>query len=134
MLRRILLAVGLSLVAGATQALAETADHWQVIVQDAAMHPLAVSADGTLVAARGEYAPALFHVFDPDSADILLSVPMPFAVHSAAIAPDGSWFIVSTREHIYRVDRKDGSAQRLLANMAGLVALDPAGEQLAVLR
>ncbi len=133
MLRRIVLAVGLLLVAGVGQALAQAADHWRVIVQDAAIHPLAVSADGALVAARGEYAPALFHVFDPDSADILLSVPMPYAILSAAIAPDGNSFIVSTHEHIYRVQRNDGAAQRLLANTAGLVALDPAGEQLAVL-
>lgn len=130
---RFLVATTLLLLTGAGQALAQPADHWRVTVQDAVMHPLAVSVDGKLVAARGEYAEAIFHVFDAETSDVLLSVHLPHAIRAAAISPDSKWCIVSTREHIYRIDLADGSYRKLLDSMDGIVTIDATGKWLAVL-
>ncbi|PQO26075.1 hypothetical protein C5Y96_21740 [Blastopirellula marina] len=130
---RLLIAAIVLLLAGSGSSFAQPADHWRVTVQDVSLHPLAVSADGKLVAGRGNWAQAIFYVVDYEKSQVLLSVPMSHAIRAAAFSPDGQWCIVSTYEHVYRIDLKDASSQLLIEKVAGAVAIDATGEQLAVL-
>lgn len=130
---RLRIAIIVLLLVGARPTFAQPADQWRVAVQDAVMHPLAVSVDRKLVAARGEHAEALLHIFDPETSDVLLTVHLPDAIRAAAISPDNKWCIVSTHEHIYRIDLADGSYKTLLERATGIVAIDATGKRLAVL-
>ncbi|WDI42615.1 hypothetical protein [Bremerella sp. P1] len=133
MLGRILIGTMLLVLAGSGHSLAQENDHWRVTVQDVALLPLAVSADGTLAAGRGKWAKHLFHVVNQESSQVLLTVHMPRDIQAVAIAGSGDWFVVSTTEHIYRIDLNDGSPRRLLEGVTGALAIDPADEKLAVL-
>lgn len=130
---RMLFAAIVLLLAGSSSSFAQQTDHWRVTVQDVSVHPLAVSADGKLVAGRGEQADSIFHVVNRQTSQTLLTVHLPAQILSAAIAESAPWCIVSTTQHIYRIDLNDGSAHRLLEMVAGAVAIDPVGQQLAVL-
>ncbi|MEW4562688.1 hypothetical protein AB1K70_09190 [Bremerella sp. JC770] len=133
MVGRILLGTVVLMLAAVGQTYAQNRDHWRVTVQDISLHPLAVSADGKLIAGRGERgAETFFHLFDRETSQVRLSVPMPHGIHAAAISADGRWFIVATHEHIYRIDRQDGVPRRLLETVAGAVAIDASGTRLAV--
>lgn len=132
MFGRTLIAATVLLVAPGLS-LAQAPDHWRVTVQDAALLPLAVSADRKLVVGRGQWAQHIFYLANKETSQVLLTTHLPEKILAAAIAKSGDWAAVSTTDDVYHIDLQTGTIEPLLEGVFGAVAIDPAEEQLAVL-
>lgn len=133
MFGRTLIAITALLLAVPGSSFAQAPDHWRVTVQDVALLPLAVSADGKLIAGRGQWAQHIFYLANQETSQVLFTTHLPEKTLAAAIAKRGDWVAVSTTDNVYRIDLQTGSVEPLLEGVSGDVAIDPAEEQLAVL-
>ncbi|MFN3153383.1 hypothetical protein [Bremerella sp.] len=133
MFGRTLIAITALLLAVPDSSFAQAPDHWRVTVQDVALLPLAVSADGKLIAGRGQWAQHIFYLANKETSQVLFTTHLPEKTLAAAIAKRGDWVAVSTTDNVYRIDLQTGSVEPLLEGVFGAVAIDPAEEQLAVL-
>lgn len=108
-------------------------ESFRVVVQDVRPEFLNVSHNARIVVACGEQSQHMFHVIDVVEPAVLMTVDLPEPVLHAAVAPQGSWFVLAGEKTVYRVDRMSGQYEVLFADTSGAVALNDAGDQLAVL-
>ena len=107
----------------------------RVVVQDARVGYLEISADAQIIVGRGEEYKSwhTFYVIDVKKRKTLLRVNLPQHILDAAIAPQSGWFAVAGERSIFRVDMFTGGYEVLLDGVTGRLELNEAGDRLAVL-
>ncbi len=107
----------------------------RVVVQDTRLGYLDASPDGRILVGHGEARGSrhIFHAIDIKTRKTVLMLHLPQRITDVAVAPQNGWFAVAAEKTIYRVDILAGDYEVLLEDVTGQVALNAAGDRLAVL-